>query len=81
MVQDIRRDQIGCIIFGKDTEIKEGTKVTRTKKQAGIPVGDAIFGRIINALGAPIDGKGEIPADDYRANRAMKHRVSLTDSP
>jgi len=67
MVQDIKRDQIGCIIFGKDTEIKEGTKVTRTKKKAGIPVGDAYLGRIINALGAPIDGKGEIKADDYRA--------------
>ena len=56
MVQDIKRDQVGCIIFGKDTEIKEGTKVTRTKKKAGIPVGDAYLGRIINALGAPIDG-------------------------
>ena len=67
MVQDIRRDQVGCIILGKDIEIKEGTKVTRTKKKAGVPVGDAYIGRIINALGAPIDGKGEIPADDYRA--------------
>ena len=67
MVQDIRRDQVGCIILGKDTEIKEGTKVTRTKKKAGVPVGDAYIGRIINALGAPIDGKGEIPANDYRA--------------
>ena len=67
MVQDTKRDQVGCIIFGKDTEIKEGTKVTRTKKKAGIPVGDAYLGRIINALGAPIDGKGEIKADDYRA--------------
>ena len=67
MVQDIKRDQVGCIIFGKDTEIKEGTKVTRTKKKAGILVGDAYLGRIINALGAPIDGKGEIKADDYRA--------------
>ena len=43
MVQDIKRDQVGCIIFGKDTEIKEGTKVTRTKKKAGIPVGDAFL--------------------------------------
>ena len=67
MVQDIKRDQVGCIIFGKDTEIKEGTKVTRTKKKAGIPVGDAFLGRIVNALGAPIDGKGEIKAEDYRA--------------
>ena len=41
MVQDIKRDQIGCIILGKDTGIKEGTKVTRTKKKAGVPVGNA----------------------------------------
>ena len=66
MVQDIKRDQIGCIILGKDTGIKEGTKVTRTKKKGGVPVGNAYLGRIVNALGAPIDGKGEIPADDYR---------------
>lgn len=66
MVQDIRKNEIGCILFGKDTEIKEGTKVCRTKKRAGIPVGDAFVGRIINALGEPIDGKGEIRADDYR---------------
>lgn len=66
MVQDIRRNEIGCILFGKDTGIKEGTKVTRTKKRAGIPVGDAFLGRIIDALGAPIDGDGEIKADGYR---------------
>lgn len=66
MVQDIQRNQVGCIIFGRDTEIREGTKVTRTKKKAGVPVGEAFIGRIVNALGAPIDGKGEIKADDYR---------------
>ena len=57
MVQDIRANSIGCILFGKDTGIKEGTKVARTQKQAGVPVGDAFIGRIVNALGAPIDGK------------------------
>ena len=56
MVQDIRANSIGCILFGKDTGIKEGTKVARTQKQAGVPVGDAFIGRIVNALGAPIDG-------------------------
>ena len=66
MVQDIRQDSIGCIIFGKDTGIREDSKVVRTKKNAGIPVGDAYIGRIVDALGAPIDGKGEIKADDYR---------------
>ena len=66
MVQDVRRNEIGVILFGRDTGIKEGTKVTRTKKKAGIPVGDKFVGRIINALGAPIDGEGDIEEDDYR---------------
>lgn len=66
MVQDIRENEIGCILFGKDTGIKEGTKVKRTKKKAGIPVGDNFIGRVINALGEPIDGKGEIKEDGYR---------------
>ena len=66
MVQDIQKDTIGCILFGSDVEIKEGTKVMRTKKKAGVPVGDKFIGRVVNALGAPIDGAGEIEAKDYR---------------
>lgn len=66
MVQDIRRTEIGCILFGRDTGIKEETKVSRTGKRAGIPVGDAFIGRIVDALGAPIDGKGSIESTDYR---------------
>lgn len=66
MVLDIKQTQISCIIFGRDTQIKEGTKVTRTKRRAGVPVGDAFLGRIVDALGAPIDGKGEIKSDDFR---------------
>ena len=66
MVQDIRHNEIGVILFGRDTGIKEGTKVTRTKKKAGVPVGDAFIGRFINALGEPVDGKGEIKETDYR---------------
>ena len=66
MVQDVRANSMGCILFGKDTGIKEGTKVARTGKQAGIPVGDKFIGRIVNALGEPIDGKGDIQAEEYR---------------
>ena len=66
MVQDIRENEIGVILFGRDTGIKEGTKVVRTKKKAGIPVGSAFVGRVINALGEPIDGKGDIKEEDYR---------------
>ena len=66
MVQDIRRDETGCILFGSDSEIREGSKVMRTGKKAGIPVGDQFLGRVINALGAPIDGEGDIPSSAYR---------------
>ena len=66
MVQDVRRDEIGVILFGRDTEIHEGTRVVRTGKMAGIPVGENFKGRIVDALGAPIDGQGEIVADGYR---------------
>ena len=66
MVQDVRQNEIGIILFGRDTGIKEGTKVVRTKKKAGIPVGDAFVGRVINALGEPIDGNGDVKEDGYR---------------
>lgn len=66
MVQDVREDEIGCILLGKEEDIVEGTRVVRSGRMAGIPVGDAFIGRVVDALGAPIDGKGEIDADDYR---------------
>lgn len=66
MVQDIRKDEIGCILFGSDSGIREGTKVFRTGKKAGVPVGDKYIGRVVNALGEAIDGRGDIEADDYR---------------
>ncbi len=65
MVQDIRRNEIGVVLFGRDKGIHEGTKVSRTKKMAGIPVGENFVGRVVNALGEPIDGKGEIKEDGY----------------
>ena len=66
MVQDIKLNEISCILFGDDSGIKQGTKVARTGKRAGIPVGEAYIGRIVDPLGAPIDGRGEIKADGYR---------------
>ena len=65
MVQDIRKNEIGCILFGKDTGITEGTKVTRTKKRAGVPVGSAFLGRVVNALGETIDGMGPAKEEAY----------------
>ena len=66
MVQDVRENEIGCILLGKDTEIEEGTRVARTGRMAGIPVGDGYIGRVVDALGEPIDGKGKIETTDYR---------------
>ena len=66
MVQDIREDEVGCILFDDEEEIEEGTKAVRSGRMAGIPVGDEFIGRVVNALGVPIDGKAEISASDYR---------------
>lgn len=66
MVQDIRRDETGCILFGRDTELREGAGVVCTGKRAGIPVGENFKGRIVDALGAPIDGAGSILSEGYR---------------
>lgn len=66
MVQDLAPEGIGCILFGDDEEVYEGGKVLRTGRTAGIPVGDAFLGRVVDALGNPIDGKGDIKADGYR---------------
>ncbi len=66
MAQDIRDDHIGCILFGDDTGIRQGTRAVRTYKEAGVPVGEDFIGRVINALGQPVDGKGDIKESGYR---------------
>lgn len=66
MVQDIRENQVGCILFGGDREVHAGSIAIRTHKQAGVPVGDSFIGRIVNSLGEPIDGKGKIKETAYR---------------
>ena len=66
MVQNIERNRIGVILFGDEEGIVEGSRAVRTNKMAGIPVGDAFLGRVVDALGNPIDGEGEIVTRDYR---------------
>ena len=66
MVQDLKKDRIGCILFGDYEAVRAGDAVRRTGKTAGIGAGDAYLGRVVDALGAPIDGKGPITADAYR---------------
>ena len=66
MVQDLRRNETGCILFDNADDISAGSKVVRTGKTAGVPVGDAFLGRVVDALGRPIDGGDAISADGYR---------------
>lgn len=66
MVQDLRRESVGCVLFGSSREIRAGAAVRRSGKTAGMPVGSGFLGRVVDALGRPIDGKGEIRPEDYR---------------
>ena len=65
MVQDIRDDEIGCVLFNEDEDVTQGSAVKRTGRTAGTPVGEAFLGRVVDALGTPIDGLGEIEAAGY----------------
>jgi len=65
MVLNLEDDNVGCILFGDDTKIKEGDTVKRTKRVASMPVGEEMLGRIINPLGQPIDGRGPIKTNSF----------------
>ena len=66
MVMDLRRGELRCILFGSGEEVSAGSIVRRTLKTAGMPVGDSFLGRVVDALGVPIDGRGSIHAQSYR---------------
>ena len=66
MVQDLRANSLSCILFGAGEEVSAGGMVRRTLKTAGMPVGGAFLGRVVDALGVPVDGKGPIQAEGYR---------------
>ncbi len=65
MIQELGQDGAGAILFGDDREVEEGSSVYRTGKTAGVPAGEGLIGRVVDALGAPIDGGGEIVSDAY----------------
>ncbi|HZP39464.1 MAG TPA: F0F1 ATP synthase subunit alpha [Methylomirabilota bacterium] len=67
LVLNLEADNVGAVLLGADTQIKEGDPVTRTKRIAQVPVGEALVGRVVNALGQPVDGKGPIDAKEFRA--------------
>src|SRR5229473_3927220 len=66
MVLNLDEDNVGCVILGSDTHIQEGDTVKRTGRIIDVPVGEALLGRVVNALGQPIDGKGPIVAERRR---------------
>ena len=66
LVLNLEEDNVGAVLLGSDTLIKEGDTVTRTKRIAQVPVGEALVGRVVNALGQPVDGKGPIAAKEFR---------------
>ena len=66
MVLDLKRESVGCILFGDESAVSEGSAVRRTKRRAGMPVGERFLGRVVGALGDPVDGLGEIMAEGYR---------------
>lgn len=66
MVLNLEEDNVGCVLLGSDKNIKEGDTVKRTGRIVEVPVGEEMVGRVVNALGQPIDGKGSINADKFR---------------
>ena len=66
MVMNLEENQVGVVLMGDNPDIKEGDPVKRTGKIVEVPVGDALIGRVVNALGQPIDGKGPIETDVER---------------
>lgn len=75
MVSNLEEENVGIIIFGDEKTIKEGDTVKRTYKVAEVPVGEALLGRVVNALGVPVDGKGEIKSHRYRPIEARSPTV------
>jgi F-type H+-transporting ATPase subunit alpha len=67
LVLNLDADNVGAVLLGEDTKIKEGDPVARTKRIAQVPVGEALVGRVVNALGQPVDGKGPIDSKEFRA--------------
>jgi F-type H+-transporting ATPase subunit alpha len=66
MVLNLEEDNVGAVLLGEDRAIKEGDLVKRTNRIAQVPVGDALIGRVVNALGLPVDGKGPVEAKEFR---------------
>lgn len=66
MALNLEEDNVGCVLLGDAEDIKEGSSVKRTKRTVEVPVGKALIGRVVNPLGKPLDGKGEIKTNKFR---------------
>lgn len=75
MVLNLEKDSVGVVLFGSDEYIREGDLVKRTERVVEVPVGENIFGRVVNSLGQPLDGKGPIPSDKFRPIEAKASGV------
>ncbi|MBQ7743654.1 MAG: F0F1 ATP synthase subunit alpha [Lachnospiraceae bacterium] len=75
MILNLEEDNIGCVLLGNASEIKEGDPVKRTKRVMSVPVGDAMIGRVVNAIGQPIDNKGPINTTGTRPIERIAHGV------
>ena len=80
MVQNINRDSVGVVLFGSEDGLTEGSRAVRTKKRAGVPVGEKFIGRVIDALGTPIDGSDPIEEDDFYPVEAEAPGVCIRKS-
>lgn len=76
MVLNLNPDDVGIVLMGGETKIKEGDQVRRTGRIMEVPVGEALLGRVVNAIGEPIDGKGDITAAEYRPVESPAHGIA-----
>jgi F0F1-type ATP synthase alpha subunit len=82
MVLNLEEDNVGAAILGEFFHIKEGDTVKRTNRIVEVPVGEALIGRVVDAIGQPIDGKGPINTDKFgKASQGPRHRPAQVGSP
>ncbi|MBP3284649.1 MAG: F0F1 ATP synthase subunit alpha [Clostridia bacterium] len=80
MAMNLEEDNVGCVLLGGETTVKEGTQVRRTGRSVSVPVGEELIGRVIDAVGRPIDGKGDYKIEGYRDVEFLAPGVTTRES-
>ena len=80
MAMNLEEDNVGCVLLGGETTVKEGTEVKRTGRSVSVPVGEELIGRVIDAVGRPIDGKGDYKIEGYRDVEFLAPGVTTRES-